>query len=144
MVDGSLTCHSEDCPRQDLQVDFSCPASASSASDCSTCTIVSDDNASQCNSGTICSDNIVAYDCSNIVEGDCVALVCNENCLSRSQEVITRLPVKTRHQLPDLVQLPPMAHHPGPEPGSTPTPTDPSTSSPGHEPADLMSTRSSN
>jgi hypothetical protein len=79
IADGSLTCRSENYPRDDFHADFNCPASASSTSDCSSCAIISDDNATQCNSCTICSDT-VAYDCSNIAEGECVVKDCSGNC----------------------------------------------------------------
>jgi hypothetical protein len=84
MADGSLTCREEDYPGEDFHVDFSCPDSASTMSDCSSCKIVSDDNTTQCNSCTICAD-MVAYDCSNIAEGDCVSMDCSGNCQSSDE-----------------------------------------------------------
>jgi hypothetical protein len=79
MADGSLSCRLDDYPGEDFYVVFSCPASASTLLDCSTCSIFTDDNAYQCNSCTVCSDT-VAYDCSNIGEGSCVIADCDGNC----------------------------------------------------------------
>jgi hypothetical protein len=87
MADGSLTCRAEDYIGEGLDVDFICPASASTLSDCLTCAIVGADNAYQCISCTVCSsDTVVGYDCSNVAEGDCVVKDCNGKCASTGPE----------------------------------------------------------
>ena len=83
MADGSLICHEKDYPGEDFSIHFFCPASASPPFECANCTIAAPDDVSLCNSCTICSDT-VAYDCSNVAEGDldCVVRDCNGYCSS--------------------------------------------------------------
>jgi hypothetical protein len=96
MADGSLICRLEGYPDEGFHVDFSCPASASTLSDCSTCNVISDESAEQCSSCTICSDT-VAYDCSNIAEGECVILECSGKC---AQQPTTPTPTNPKPTTP--------------------------------------------
>jgi hypothetical protein len=82
MPDGSRVCHQQGYPADGYTLDFFCPDSASNTADCTACAIIASDSAAQCNSCTLCSSNTipVAFDCSNVAEGDCVTSDCDGNC----------------------------------------------------------------
>ena len=79
---GLLACVLDGYPGEGASAIFlDCPVSVTSVFECQSCTIMAtvDSTSPLCNSCDICSDT-VAYDCSNLFEGDCVTVDCNGNC----------------------------------------------------------------
>jgi hypothetical protein len=83
---GLLECVAEDFPGEGVTtVLIDCPTNITSVAECQSCSIIytAADSLTECSSCSICSDtenNNVAYDCSNLFEGDCVIADCDE-CL---------------------------------------------------------------
>ena len=86
MEDGSLVCHQQGYPADGFNVNFSCPAFASSPADCTSCTITAPDGTTPCNGCSMCSDKVV-FDCSNVLEGDCVMMDCTGKCYGSSTTI---------------------------------------------------------
>ena len=86
LSDGSIACLQEGFPGNGFYTVFmNCPAESPTVLDCSSCVIfgssgeIDPENDPQCLSCTVCSE-IVAFDCSNIGEGDCVIQTCSGDC----------------------------------------------------------------
>jgi hypothetical protein len=80
---GLLACVQYDLPGESWATVFEdCPVSAATVLECQSCSVVfptADDTLPECNSCSVCS-NTVAYDCSNLAEGDCVIQDCDSIC----------------------------------------------------------------
>lgn len=117
-----VSCYSSSSPEEGMETLFwNCPYSGSvEFSECQSCDIVPEnrttddddlENEPHCLSCSICSDGTVtydAYDCSNLLEGDCVIMDCAGNCAGSSS-------------------TPPGTPPPTTTPPSTPPPTSPGT-----------------
>ena len=81
---GLLACVLVGYPAEDVStVLLDCPVDVSDVSECGSCAIVvtADDSLPQCSSCYICSDSNVAFDCSNIADGECSEMDCDGNCI---------------------------------------------------------------
>jgi hypothetical protein len=82
---GLLTCGFDDTPAPEGLVTaiYNCPVDFTSALDCGGCVIftkVDEDTYPVCNSCTICSADTLAFDCTNLAEGECATVDCNGVC----------------------------------------------------------------